>query len=144
MAGSKSISRAHYAKGKCMAYARECFGQKKNAGLMMCFHEAWAWAVQFTRLKSLASLGWNLLHEAKLRARAVYVFDIGLTFDLTSLIPCKNHSFRKVLQLWCYVLYCKRKDKIVIITLNSFTQKVELEKGKIYSTKHSRFLLKLS
>ena len=90
MAGQKSRSHAHYDKGKCMAYARERFGQKKNAGLMMCFHEAWAWAVQFTRLKSLASLGWNLLHEAKLRARAVYVFDIGLTFDLTSLIPCKN------------------------------------------------------
>lgn len=119
----------------------------ENVSVKKRMRDSWCASMKLKlelELEQFSSLGWNLLHEAKLRARAVYVFDIGLTFDLTSLIPCKNHSFRKVLQLWCYVLYCKRKDKIVIITLNSFTQKGELEKGKIYSTKHSRFLLKLS
>lgn len=119
----------------------------ENVSVKKRMRDSWCASMKLKlelELEQFSSLGWNLLHEAKLRARAVYVFDIGLTFDLTSLIPCKNHSFRKVLQLWCYVLYCKRKDKIVIIALNSFTQKVELEKGKIYSTKHSRFLLKLS
>lgn len=128
----------------------------ENVSVKKRMRDSWCASMKLKlelELEQFSSLGWNLLHEAKLRARAVYVFDIGLTFDLTSLIPCKNHSFRKVLQLWCYLLYWKRKDKIVIIkwlirqknkALNSFTQKVELEKGKIYSIKHSRFLLKLS